>query len=592
MAKQTTSDRRRKRRLANRRAQKTTDLIDAAIAHHKAHRFEAAGVIYQGLLKIRPDDSEILNALASVRKALCDPEESQKLFLKAIEYNSPPAPIYHFNYANLLQALDDREQAYEHYLLAIEEAHRSQPELVEDFQSILANEYATHQEPAKAEAIYRDLLEVKPGNGMNLHNLAGVLVLQRRAEEALELYLESFKKENHPCLDESLHAYGNALTYLGRNKEAVEVFREVAPRLTRAYYNIVRIKEKLTPVEVMFLRGAANAPQDEILKPARGQDLVIDDVEKSFMYFALAEHYDQSGIYGEAYHYLMKANASFRVDFIIEDHEKDSNKVMNVFSKALFDRGITSNSKARPIFVLGMPRSGTTLVEQILSSHTKVFGGGEILAMNDLTLSIDKYPGALVDYTPEQLDVIADHYLGLLFQNVDEEGIELVVDKLPQNFLMLGLIALVFPNAVVVHCQRHPLDTILSCLFQPFYGCNFAFDIEILGRYYLKYEQMMDHWRTVLPLNIIDVQYETLVSQPEEEIRRLVGACGLEWQDACLSHHKNKRAVYTSSFYQARQPVYKTSVARWRNYDPYLDEVKGVLGDWTALRNVPGSPTE
>ncbi len=225
-----------------------------------------------------------------------------------------------------------------------------------------------------------------------------------------------------------------------------------------------------------------------------------------------------------------------------------------------------------PVFIVGMPRSGTTLTEQILASHPKVMGGGEI----DFWLRGSGKPG-----TPDQ-DAVRD-YLALL--NRLSFGAARVIDKMPFNFLFLDRIHRLFPNAPIVHCRRSPVDTALSIYFARFTPSanfaqisNFAYDRKDIVRAYRAYLRLMDHWRGALPPDrFLEIDYESLVSDPEAVARRLVAFCGLEWNKACLDFHRTSRPIGTASAWQARQPIYRGSVERWRNYEPWLGELRELL---------------
>jgi hypothetical protein len=228
-----------------------------------------------------------------------------------------------------------------------------------------------------------------------------------------------------------------------------------------------------------------------------------------------------------------------------------------------------------PILIVGMPRSGTTLVEQILSSHPNIAAGGELSFWGRLSQAGPGVFDAAAE--AETVQRLAGDYLAVLRAVAPDAA--RVTDKMPFNFFLLGAIRQAFPHATIVHCRRHPIDTCLSIYvtdFQTRY--DFASDRGSLVFMYREYLRMMAHWRSVLPPDgCIDVDYETLVTDPEPTTRRLVAACGLEWSDACLAPDRNKRAITTASLWQARQPIYRTSVERWRRYQPWLGELRELL---------------
>ena len=229
-----------------------------------------------------------------------------------------------------------------------------------------------------------------------------------------------------------------------------------------------------------------------------------------------------------------------------------------------------------------MPRSGTTLVEQILASHPKAFGAGELRDFYLLTRDLSAYLQSSIPY-PECAALLDQESARYLATGYLDHLLELsadathVIDKAPNNFRHLGLIALLFPRVRLVHCRREALDVGLSCYFQYFRSQHFTNDLKHIGLYYREYERLMAHWKKVLPLPVLDVSYEDLVSDVEGVGRRMVDFCGLDWDDACLRFDKTNRTVLTASQWQVRQPIYKTSVQRWKNYEKHLGPLKRAL---------------
>ncbi len=239
-----------------------------------------------------------------------------------------------------------------------------------------------------------------------------------------------------------------------------------------------------------------------------------------------------------------------------------------------------------PVFIVGMPRSGTSLVEQILDSHPLAAGAGELPHIGRLSRSLPTtlgsqatYPQCLIDAGADALDTIAAGHLDTL-RSLTAPAAR-ISDKMPENFHHLGLISLLYPQATIIHCVRDPVDTCLSCFFQDFRASlSFCFDLERLAAYYREYRRLMRHWSAGLGLRIVDVGYEDLVADPEPVIRRLIDAVGLPWDERCLSFHENKRVVLTASMQQVRRPVYATSVGRWKRYEAHLGPLLDGLAEF------------
>jgi hypothetical protein len=253
------------------------------------------------------------------------------------------------------------------------------------------------------------------------------------------------------------------------------------------------------------------------------------------------------------------------------------------FTASVVESGAKGSDSPLPVFIVGMPRSGTTLVEQILASHPQVYGGGELRDLKEMVSQVWNSSGNSLSPgqtplvpEPPAIRCLADGYLRQRLAL--SRGALRTTDKMPTNFYYLGLIALMFPNARILHCRRDPLDVCLSCYFTNFRDPPlYASDLEDLGFYYGHYQRLMEHWRKVLPHSILDVQYEELIENQEAVSRRMVEFCGLSWDDRCLEYYKSDRPVQTCSVWQVRQPIYSTSVGRWKHYAQHLDPLVQAL---------------
>ena len=310
------------------------------------------------------------------------------------------------------------------------------------------------------------------------------------------------------------------------------------------------------------------------------------------LHFALAKILDDLGRYDEAWkHYdtanrLKPGHSKSGVDRP-EFRKKKSGPLkstaesnISFYTPDFFSRysGVGVRSSV-PIFVVGMPRSGTTLTEQILCSHPSVAGAGELKLIEEIRAEMSSkvepsYPESMLHLPIHVMQNYAQYYLRELDQHRQNELF--VTDKMPTNFIHLGMIATLFPDATIIHCQRNPMDVFVSSYCQNL-SAPFC-DLGQLLVYYRSYVDLMDHWRENLPIKIHEVKYESLVSDPEREIRRLIGHCGLPWDDRCLDFQNNGRAVHTPSKWQVRQPIYASSVEKWRRFEPHLREIADALG--------------
>ena len=320
----------------------------------------------------------------------------------------------------------------------------------------------------------------------------------------------------------------------------------------------------------------------------------LSPANRSRLHFTAAELLDSLGQYDEAFDHARRGNELVRPVYDRAAHEGAFQFFIDYFTRtriAELPKG--SDPSDKPVFIVGMPRSGTSLVEQILASHPAVHGGGELEFMPRVTASAaamlsaarQQHPPGADRLTAEQTDALGQMYLRQVVAL--NPAAARITDKLPLNFLHLGLVALVLPGARVIDCGRDPRDTCLSCFMTMFEaGNDFAYDLGDTAHFYGQYQRLMQHWKSVLDLPILDVMYEDVVSDVEGQTRRMLDFLGLQWDDRCLRFHDNKRPVTTASIQQVRRPLYQSSIGRWRHYANHLGE----LNWWFGLPE-PGSPT-
>ena len=362
---------------------------------------------------------------------------------------------------------------------------------------------------------------------------------------------------------------GNVLADAGRFEEAWGCFAraiDAGPLMAGCYYDLVRCR-RCTAADADLLprmEAAAALPALQVEQRIR-------------VHLALGKARDDLGDYEAAMRSFDAADDVRRSlrPFDAALFERQVDRMIERFSPDAIERARVGRAEAVPILIMGMPRSGTTLTEQIVSGHSAVGGGGELNFWNERGVRWLAGGGSLDDAA---LAEAAPDYLALLARTVP--GAARVTDKMPFNFIWAGLIHLAFPNAVMLHCRRAAIDTALS-IHQTHFNPTLAFPtggIELV-RYFRSYERLTAHWRRVLPADrFVDVDYRELTGAPEATIRRIIAACGLEWDAACATPELNARAVKTPSRWQARQPIYRSAVDRWRRYEPWLGPLGALLG--------------
>lgn len=324
---------------------------------------------------------------------------------------------------------------------------------------------------------------------------------------------------------------------------------------------------------------------------AEAEKLLADDEIQAegrvSLHFALAGRYGTLKQYEKSLDHYIAGNSTKRtvladkgVGYDHEAEEKLTDRLIQINGPDVFD-GPKGSDSALPVFIVGMPRSGTTLTEQILASHPQIAGAGELSDISNAAKRLRDVQGYPKNRPTETaLQRIAEHYLKRL-REVDSTALR-VTDKMPGNYMQLALIGQVFPNARIVHCRRDPVDNCLSCFMQNFgaEGLNWSFDLGDLAHQYKSYARLMDHWRAVYPGPFLEINYEDTVADLEGQSRRLIDFVGLEWNDSCLDFHKTERAVITASHSQVRQPIYTSSVGRWKRYGEGLKPLTEGLSEF------------
>ena len=431
-------------------------------------------------------------------------------------------------------------------------------------------------------------------------------------ERALELGLRSAPAKRRA---------GFVLLELGRPDDAIRLFHEVLERdpadadasyaLGLAYQRIGRLAEgaswlgkalELRPAhaDAMWQLALSGKPGQSRLDLPRIEALAESDLldmpDRMLAHFTAGRIRDAMGDHREAFAHYVAANRLKDVSFDPEGEAQRLAVIKRTFDRPFFERMRGAGVEdPRPVFIVGLPRSGTTLLEQMIASHSRAHGAGELEDMSRLALdllpSIYDTAGGLAkaaEVGPHELRAVGEAYVGALDQRAP--GAERVVDKMPMNVLHLGLIAAALPGSRLIHCRRDPMDGCLSMYTHHFTGnYPFAYDLENLGFYWRLYDDLMAHWRAVLPVSVLEVSYEALVQDPEATLRGVLEFCGLPWDPQCLAFHADGRVVRTSSFAQVRQPVYRTAVGGWRRFETELEPLRRALAGEPSPDQVTGA---
>jgi|TARA_B110001469_G_scaffold118885_1_gene125993 tetratricopeptide (TPR) repeat protein len=576
--------------------QNLNQTLQTAIALHQGGNLTGAAQLYEDILSIDKTQSDAHNLLGAVYVATKKFKLAEKHLLKATKYAKNYAPAHynlgkayldqhkhHLAQAAFSKAVKlDPDYADALFLLANTRVHLGAVALAKPlFEQVIKltpNNYEAHnnlgsalQELGSTEASIPHLkraITLNPSFELAYRNLGFALANLERHEETLEVFLTCLK---HCPSARTYQFMGSTLQQLGRMDEARQAYLkaiELDPAIGSAYRHISEITklDNSNGVDVESIVQAGfdvpNMPEDSIMH----------------LSFALAKVNDGQKNYAEAFAAYKQGNDIKRKEY--RYNKGDSNKLFKLLASSYNEKFLSQASNSglkenKPIFILGMPRSGTTLVEQIISSHTQVTGAGELSYMAN---QAKQFKGGLLAFHKrfpnmgeDQWQAIAQAYLTGL--NAYDEGKAHITDKMPHNFINIGMISKLLPNAKIIHCKRNPVANCLSLYKAYFGGKNahpYAYNLKDLAHYHNLYEDLMTHWRKVLPGRFYEVSYEQLTSNQEPESRQLIEYCGLEWQDACLDFHKTQRKVKTASAFQVRQPMHNQSVDLWKRYGDAL----------------------
>ncbi|MFQ5785014.1 MAG: sulfotransferase [Alphaproteobacteria bacterium] len=582
--------------------------LETALRAQQAGRLDEAEAGYRRILAARPDHADALHLLGLVAQQTGRGGEAIALIGRAIAA-APGVARYHGNLALALLQQGRLGEAE----ARCREALALDPGYVDGLNT-LATILKDQGRLDEAIASLRRAVALRPDYAPAHNNLGNILKDRGDFDAALACYARAL--EIAPDYVAAEFNRGVALTGLGRLDEAEASCRRalaLRPDDADAHNNlgnVLRFKGRLDEAAAAYERALELRPdfasarnnlaefrkfeKDDpgfaALEALKGRDRLAPH-EAISLRFALGKMYADIGDHDRAFanyregnvlraHEAARQGRVFRAD----EHARYVDAVITTFGADFFARAASGGAESdRPVFIVGMPRSGTSLVEQILASHPQVYGAGELPEIGLIAGRIAGQTGSAYPVGAAALDATTRRRLGEAYLErvaAAAGDARRVTDKLPANFLHLGLIALILPGARVVHCRRDPRDTCLSCYFHDFYqGNEFSNDLADLGAYWRDYRRLMTHWRETLPLAVIDVDYEALVADQEAESRRLVAFCGLEWDARCLDFHKTERTVRTSSTLQVRKAIFTGSVGRWRAYASHLAPLNAALGE-------------
>jgi tetratricopeptide (TPR) repeat protein len=496
-------------------------------------------------LRHSPEDVDALRLLAEVATRLGVFDDAEQLFARCVAL-APQLHLARAGYAHVLMKLG----RFQHALEQIDQ-----------------------------------LLAIDPDNPSYRILLASVLVRVGRQQEAIDNYQRVVARPGHTALD--LASLGHALKTIGRASEAVDAYHRALaldPLFGDAWWSLANLKTfYFTDQELAAMSAAAASGR---CQPRQFPALC----------FALGKAYEDRGQYPESFAHYQRGNAQRRTEvrYSAEENHAATAELIGTCSAQLFERHAGHGCPDRaPIFIVGLPRSGSTLVEQILASHSQVDGTAELPEIIEIArrlsgkrraADVSRYPQILWQMDATQLRQLGEEYIERT--RIQRGDAPYFIDKMPNNFPHIGLIHLILPHARIIDTRRHPMASCFSAYKQLFAsGQHFSYDLTDLGRYYADYVALMAHWDRVLPGAVLRLFYEEVVRDTEAAARSLLDYCGLPFEERCLRFYETERAVRTASSEQVRQPIYRGAVQHWRNFEQQLQPLRTALG--TALTEYP-----
>lgn len=587
-----------------------------AVSLHNIKKHNEAIALLNELQISIPENTEILLTLASCFFSIDDYEQTIKLTEQITNNNKSPKAFSLMGAAMLESGLKSAA------LTAFRDALILDPTYSEALIGLGLHSLKESRLEQSA-SFFKQALQQDPNNLVAILKLAQIYVDLARPDDAILCYKNALKLDAKS--EEALYGLANAQEMAGNWDNAIATYEQMIEAdinkniaeagLAHIYERkhkpdkamaILQRQLEIDEPLISTLCTYANLSRenksykDPIIRcEAALSRKNITNHDKRLLHYTLGKLYNDAKNYESAFKNFLAGNelekeihwhqynATKQKDFVNWCIEKYSIPEISRLS-------IQPNKSAKPVFVIGMPRSGTSLTEQIIATHPDAYGAGELPDIYDFAQSLPENIGNIKDQelagsldflNQERLTIFSKKYLETISRQ--SPNALRVVDKMPGNFLYLGLIKLIFPNAYILHCRRNPIDTCLSIYFQQFTSSqSYSNSLIALGQYYCEYDRLMKHWTKIFPGQILEVNYEQLILNHEIETRKIIKFIELEWDDRCLKFYKNKRDVNTPSYQQVRQPIYKSSMERWRNYEPFISDLIKALSPVLVNRNI------
>lgn len=503
---------------------------------HQEGKLEEAERLYRQVLRQNPSNVDALRLLANIALQARRPDESEKLLRRALAL-APDFVAAHIDLGHLLREQDRFEEAI---------------------------------------VSLRTALSIEPDNPRTHFQLGGTLAPAALTLDAIESYRHALALNPHHA--GAWLGLAHTLKTVGKVDEAIRAYHESArlrPNNGEIYWSLANLKT------YQFGDEEVAAMEEKL---ASGTLSRLSEVN---MLFALGKAYEDRKDFERAWDRYQRGNARRREE---EWYDPVHTQIMNDSIIEVFDAGLLKSHPnggapdPAPIFIIGLPRSGSTLLEQILASHSQVEGTAELPYIGRVATSLNlnradgvNYPAAVRELDDVHLRALGQEYLRMARLH-RRRGTPHFIDKMPNNFPHVGLIHLILPNALIIDARRHPLDACVGCFRQLFArGQPFTYDLVDIGEYYLQYRKLMDHWHSVLPGRVLTMQYEDLVGDFENQVKRLLDYCRLPFEENCLRFHETERPVRSASSEQVRRPISAEAIGRWRNYEKHLGALKEIL---------------